>query len=187
MSFRHSPTGNFDTGKFMGRLLIAGLVALLMAIPAHAALKDGDTPPDLLGKDRDGHPVRISDSHGKVVIVTFWASWCGYCMQELPILEGIQANAGKDRLQVIAVNDHEDRDLYWKMLRRLKNVQVTIVRGDNALSDAFDVHGLPHMVLIDPDGRIAHVQEGYSQDELPALIDRINQLLHAAKAAEPAA
>lgn len=174
-----------DVETGMGRLLAVALISLLLAIPAHASLKDGDTPPDLLGKDRDGHPVRISDSHGKVVIVTFWASWCGYCMQELPVLESIQSNVGKDRVQVIAVNQHEDRELYLKMLRKLKNVQVTIVRGDNALSDAFGVQGLPHMVLINPDGKIAHTQEGYSQEELPDLIDRINKLLHAVKTTKP--
>src|SRR5690606_30517044 len=77
------PTG----GREMKTLLIAAcLAAALCVLPtapawADAALppqpRPGDIPPDVLGNDRDGNPVTVSQHRGKVVIVTFWASWCG--------------------------------------------------------------------------------------------------------------
>ena len=62
----------------------------------------GDLPPSALGRDANDHDVRVEDMHGKVVVVTFWASWCGYCLKELPILANIQKLAGADNLQVVA-------------------------------------------------------------------------------------
>ncbi len=56
-----------------------------------------------------GEKTRLSDQHGRVVILTFWATWCGPCRQELPNLEGIQERVGKDQLVVLAVN-YRDSD-----------------------------------------------------------------------------
>jgi len=70
-------------------LLIAGqAVAATPSAPAPAV---GDIPPALLGKDRDGHRVDLGEYRGKVVVLTFWASWCGYCLKELPALDALQA------------------------------------------------------------------------------------------------
>lgn len=80
----------------------------LFAVQALAAgnveIKAGDMAPDSLGRDIDGNEIRLSDYKDKIVIVSFFASWCEPCRKELPMLESLQ-RAGADRgLQVIAVN-----------------------------------------------------------------------------------
>src|SRR3954462_11248941 len=99
------------------------LLGLLFALagPAHAGIGIGDTPPDHLGKSHQGDDVRVTAFHGKVVVVTFWASWCGYCRKELPVLAGLQDAAGKARLEVVAVNYQDDRDAYLAIARKLND------------------------------------------------------------------
>ena len=86
----------------MKRTIWATAMAVLLSLagPACAAVGVGDTPPDNLGRSHQGEDVRVSAFHGKVVVVTFWASWCGYCRKELPVLAGLQDAAGKARLEV---------------------------------------------------------------------------------------
>src|SRR5258708_35746346 len=85
------------------RILVSGWLVLLHP-SAMAMLGEGDKPPPVLGRDVDNQPVETKDYAGKVLMVTFWATWCGPCMRELPRLEAIQKGAGKDHLQVVAGN-----------------------------------------------------------------------------------
>src|SRR5690349_11236399 len=103
----------------MRRLLLA-LVLAVFALPAAAALKAGQTPPGSLGKDPDFQPVDLAQFRGRVVLVTFWASWCGYCRKELPVLDVLQRAAG-ERLVTIAVNVEDPADVYKAMRRQLKD------------------------------------------------------------------
>src|SRR5690606_36208258 len=104
---RH-PTG----GRGMKTMLIAAcMAAMLCMLPVAPASgggdlppqpRPGDIPPDVLGNDRDGNPVTVSQHRGKVVIVTFWASSCGPCRRELPVLGKVQSFVGRDHLEVSA-------------------------------------------------------------------------------------
>lgn len=162
------------------RNLIAGAVlALVVAMPAGAGFGVGDALPDSLGKDRDGNELSLAAQHGKVVVMTFWASWCGYCLQELPILESLQRRVGKEHIEVVAINvDKHYRD-FIALRRRLKDFELDITRDANEhLADAYGVKGLPHMVLVDKQGRMAFTHVGYSEKSLPNFVNEINGLLN---------
>src|SRR5436190_14754394 len=70
----------------------------------------GSVPEDDLGKDINGNKVHISDYHGKVVILSFWGSWCEPCRKELPILAGLVKRVGPDHLQVLAINHRDEAE-----------------------------------------------------------------------------
>jgi len=167
----------------------AALLALLIAVvgPTFAGTDPmvavGDTPPDALGAGRDGQEVLISAQHGKVVVVTFWASWCGYCRQELPVLAGLQQAAGKGRVEVIAVNYKDDLDVYRALSRKLKNVQLTLTRdASGRIGEAFGVRGIPHLFVIGKDGKVAFQKTGYGEESIQLILDAVNAEL--AKPAE---
>jgi thiol-disulfide isomerase/thioredoxin len=148
---------------------------------AHAAnatkLKPGDTPPPSLGTNLDGDGVDAGRYAGKVLVVTFWASWCAPCKRELPLLEGIQRVAGKDKVQVVAINI-EDRDTYRKLSRGLKTYTLSINHDyGRKASEAYGVSGIPHLVLIGRDGRIISVHRGYSEEGIDSIIEEINRAL----------
>jgi thiol-disulfide isomerase/thioredoxin len=128
-------------------------LALALAATAYAAPAIGDHPPDLLGKTPKGEEVRISERRGKVVVVSFWASWCGYCRKQLPVLETLQQAAGRERMEVVVVNFKESPQTYRALVRDLRKLTVTLTHDrDGAISDAYGVNAVVSWALIYPAG-----------------------------------
>ena len=171
----------------MRNLIRAGCVAVAITTSlavgsACAALNIGAVPPDYLGKTPDRDEVHISQFKGTVVVVTFWASWCGYCLKELPVLERLQQVAGQ-RVHVVAVDVKDSSDAYKFIRRQLKDPALTFTHDFNGkISDEFGVHSYPNLYVIDQSGVIASVHIGYGDDSLGKIVADINQLLIAGAA-----
>jgi thiol-disulfide isomerase/thioredoxin len=170
------------------RYALAAL-ALSVATLCQARPGPGDIPPDYLGRDRDGHDLRVSDLRGKVVIVSFWASWCGYCRKELPVLAALQKLKGTSDLQVVGVNHDDDYDKYKDLRRRWKDLDIILTYDapDGRIGKPYDVHGLPFLVLIGRDGRVAYSHYGYDEDMLDTIMAEVNELLVQPAPGAPAA
>ena len=154
-------------------LLVAPLLQASTAPPIPGV---GDIPPPRLGVTRDGDDVETNQFAGKVLVVTFWASWCGPCRKELPLLEGIQRVA-KDQVKVVAVNI-EERDQYRRVARALESLTISITHDYNkAAAEAYGVKGIPHMLIIGRDGRIQKIHRGYSEEGVDRIIAEINAAL----------
>ena len=83
----------------------------------------GDFPPPSLGRTRDGDEIATTQFAGKVLVVTFWASWCGPCRAELPVLEGLK-KAARGSVEVVAVNI-ESREQFRTIARHLSSLTVS--------------------------------------------------------------
>ena len=164
--------------------------AVLVAQGVAAGVQVGDIPPPRLGTDRDGDRVDLAQMSGKIVVVTFWATWCPPCRKELPVLEAIHNSVGEDRLEVIAVNT-EDRRTYRGALRRLKNYRMTLVHDRRGIIQRqYGVEGLPHMVIVGIRGKVVSIKQGYNEDMVIPIVDELNSLLRAqarARIQEPSA
>ncbi|WP_158882217.1 TlpA disulfide reductase family protein [Rhodanobacter sp. L36] len=166
----------------MRRITIA-LFATLFCISASAMIKPGDVPPNDLGRTRDNQSITVSSLHGKVVVISFWATWCGYCMKEMPVLANLQELATQKNLalQVVSVDSKEDRKIFANAARvlhpGLPDLLLTWDRYGRIGEPYGASKGIPVMVMLHRDGTVAHVHVGYGEDMLDSLVSEINALL----------
>jgi thiol-disulfide isomerase/thioredoxin len=161
------------------------LCAMLACSHAAAeALPPGSVPPDDLGTTLSGQEVRASALRGKVVVISFWATWCGYCMKEMPVLAGLQETANQRGypLQVVEINFEEDHRVFSRathlLMPKLPGLIMTWDR-DGALNKSFGLSGtLPTMILLHRDGTVASVHVGYGEEMLNPLAAEITKLLN---------
>lgn len=140
--------------------------------------KDRKAAPDFALKDASGKVVRLSDYRGKVVLLDFWATWCGPCGIEIPWFEDFQ-DKYKDRgFEVLGVSMDDDG---WKAVTPFvaeKKINYRVVLGDDKTGDQYGgVEALPTTFVIDRDGRIASIHVGLSGKK--DFEDAIQKLLEA--------
>ena len=105
----------------------------------------------------DGTKVNTADLHGKVVLVDFWASWCGPCMAEAPHMVEIDNTYGPKGLQILGINLDDDKQ---RMLKAASDKGFTWPQyfdgqgWDTVFAKRFGVDGIPFAILIGTDGRI---------------------------------
>jgi thiol-disulfide isomerase/thioredoxin len=127
-----------------------------------------------------GENVTLSSQHGKVVILTFWASWCGPCKRELPILESAQRMISKDRLVVFAVSHRDSEAALAAIKKAAANWQINIMKDRNEyVASLYAVKSIPHLFMIGRDGKIVANHLGYGDSTLEELVGDINRALAA--------
>ncbi len=140
-------------------------------------LKIGDQRTELSLIDSDGHPRHLSEWDGKLLLINFWATWCGPCREEMPLLDRTRARFAARNLEVlgIAIDDHDAvRDFL-----KTSSTQYPILNSnaDSAQNDPSLLFGdtrsvLPYSVLIAPDGRLLAQHAGsFSEATLLAWLE----------------
>jgi thiol-disulfide isomerase/thioredoxin len=129
--------------------------------------------------------IPLSGQRGKVVIVTFWASWCAPCRRELPILEGAQEMLGKDKLTVFAVS-YRDSDSEQRLRKIASSWQINLVEDSNGwIASHYGISSIPHLFIIGRDGTVLANHIGYGDRSLEELVDDINKALAGDSPADP--
>ncbi|MGH8209014.1 MAG: TlpA disulfide reductase family protein, partial [Steroidobacteraceae bacterium] len=125
---------------------IAGIVvALVIALPAMAAAPSGPAPPFALAT-KGGSEVNLAQYKGQVVMINFWASWCGPCRQEMPLLEDIYKKYNKLGFTLLGVNVEPDSKAADDWLKQTPVSFPILYDKNSKVSQLYDVSGMPSTV-----------------------------------------
>ncbi len=133
--------------------------------------------PDFTLKSLTGENLRMQEYRGKVVLINFWASWCGPCRQEMPILARIHERYEPMGFVVLGVNVDEDEARARRIVERLKLDFPLVLDSDQKVSEQFDVSAMPFTVLVDRDGKIDFIHQGYKPGDESKYVNRLRQLI----------
>jgi thiol-disulfide isomerase/thioredoxin len=108
-------------------------------------------------------PVKLSESHGKVVMLNFWTTWCAYCSQmELQLADVRTKFSGRDDVVFLAINADEDESLVAPFLQDRKPGGILVFA--DGVGQAFHVQSIPTVLVIDKAGKIAYRTQGFAPD-----------------------
>lgn len=177
------------TNAFHRRALLAcaGLAAL--GSPAARAAEEPKPPdrvaPDApLGQTLDGKALTLADFAGQPVVVFFWAAWCPHCRNEMPVLERLQAAAGKERLRVVAINV-EEKAVFRKLHRVLADssqMVLTYDPGERSARAFGKPPSLPYTLVLRADATVAATQRGWGEGSVDFIVKHVNAAIADAKA-----
>jgi len=137
---------------------IALIIACLASLAGAAEMRK-DAPGFSL-KDSKGTSVQLSKYKGKVVVLDFWATWCGGCKVEIPWFMEFQKKYKHSGLAVIGVSMDDDG---WKVVKpflKEKKLNYTVVLGNDDLAKSYGLDSMPMTLLIDREGKIAATHVG---------------------------
>jgi len=147
------------------------------ATAAVQATADAGVAPDFTLRSADGPNVRLQEQRGRVVMVNFWATWCGPCRQEMPHLNRLYGKYRDAGFTLLGVNIDDDQAKAVGLASRLGLQFPVLLDTDKKVSRLYDLSTMPSTVLIDRDGRVRHVHLGYRDGDESAYEKRIRELL----------
>ncbi len=158
------------------RIKIPALLMLLAAVTVSAKVADSGAP-DFTLKSNAGDNLRLSEHRGQVVMINFWASWCGPCRQEMPLLDNLYKRYGKAGFTILGVNVENDPEAARKLLRDIP-VSFPILFDDNStVSRLYDVDAMPTTVMVDRDGNLRYLHRGYKPGYEDHYKEQIRELI----------
>lgn len=125
-------------------------------------VEEGAEAPDFEFVGVDGSTAKLSDYRGKVVVLNFWATWCGYCMREMPDLNMVSENF--DDVQVLAINRGDKPADAKAEVEELGYDFAWGLDEDRAIEALYPANGIPYTVIIDKDGIVSTVFAGSAPD-----------------------
>jgi len=157
--------------------ILAPLAASLLLTPALGASSTSGPAPQFTLDARGGSKISLSQYKGQVVMLNFWASWCGPCRQEMPLLENIYKKYNKMGFTLIGVNVEPDSKAAEGFLKETPVSFPVIYDKDSTVSKAYDVSGMPSTVIIDRKGNIRVLHRGYKPGDENEYLDSIRNLV----------
>lgn len=148
------------------KTLATALMCCGLLLPASAQTLNTKAP-DFTGKTISGDEVHLTDLEGKVVLLDFWASWCGPCRKELPFLVDLYRENKDAPFEIIAVNIDTEQENMDDFLASLKTRVPFIVLADReaALPPVYKLEAMPTSVFIDAQGVLRFRHDGFRDSD----------------------
>ncbi len=128
--------------------------------------------PLLAGGDFD-----LAQEKGKVIVLDFWATWCGPCIKSLPDMIDQMAAFDPKKVRFIGVNQAESKEAVKSFLETRGWKFEVALDANQRIGQSFGVEGIPHTIVIGPDGKVAYVKTGYEPDGAKKIAETVRKLL----------
>ena len=161
----------------MRKLLEALFVLVcLMPWPAKAAV-DESTAPDFTLESLDGEHVRLEELRGQVVLINFWASWCGPCRQEMPVLDRLHQRYQSTGFTVLGVNVEGEAAPAKSIVDKTAVTFPVLIDAGQSVSKLYDLKAMPSTVVVDRDGKVRFVHRGYKPGDEEKYVEVVKSLI----------
>jgi thiol-disulfide isomerase/thioredoxin len=172
--------------SFPAHCLKTAHIALLCLFAGAAGAADlklwtGGPPPALALKDLNGGQHRLADYRGRVVLINFWATWCGPCRDEMPSIQRLKDKLAGKPFAVLAVNLDEPESRIQKFLSQMKLDFTILLDPGRSAAKAWNARILPASFIIGADGRVRYSLVGEINWDNEHVVARISELLPAGK------
>ena len=177
----HLASGGSAWRGFLGgmRSLTVALLALSVGAASAAAPQlDGQEAPDFVLKTIEQSNLRLSEFRGQVVLINFWASWCGACRQAMPGLNGIDVKYQRAGLVMLSVNLDDEAQRAVTMAQSLKIKYPVLLDEHKTVGRLYQVGTMPLTVLIDREGKVRFVHVGYNAGDERKFVAPLRSLLN---------
>ncbi len=163
--------------KMMGSVVIT---LALMSAPAgngSAAGVVASPAAEFSLKSRSGEAVSLGDLKGQVVLINFWATWCGPCRKEMPLMEQIQKKYAPLGFTMLGINVEEDTRLMDAFLKDVSVSFPILLDPANGVSKLYNVSAMPSTVIVDRKGNVRFIHQGFQPGDESKYQDMIRQLI----------
>lgn len=141
--------------RYLIVILIAGIIVTVMsAIGFFSGPRRGDTAPQFVLHDLSGREVALQGERGNIVVLNFWATWCGTCISEVPVIEKIYREFREKHVSVITVLVDDDGGMLETLKKRMELTYPVYPDPDGLVADSYQVWGVPETFIIDDGGMI---------------------------------
>lgn len=138
---------------------------------------EGQPAPDFALRSSSGANLRLSEYRGDVVMINFWATWCGPCRQEMPLLDELYTRYQRVGFNLLGVNIDDDSGRAMDMAKELGVSFPVLFDAQKEVSKLYAVEAMPVTVLVDREGTIRFVHHGYKPGYEEKYLNQIRSLL----------
>jgi len=140
--------------------VLSMILGTLLATPA-GAVTTMSVAPDFTLRTLGGPNLRLQELRGKVVLINFWATWCGPCQQEMPKLNALYEKYHAAGFVLLGVNVDEDVKHASDVATRLGLKFPVLLDTEKSISTLYDLSTMPSTVIVDRDGKVRYLHRGY--------------------------
>lgn len=158
-------------------LTLGLLVTVFAATSLASSGLEGQVAPDFALKSSTGENLRLSEYRGNVVMINFWATWCGPCRQEMPLLDELYTRYERVGFSLLGVNIDDDSRRAMQMIEDLGVSFPVLFDARKEVSKLYEVEAMPVTVLVDREGNVRHVHHGYKPGYEDKYLDQVRSLL----------
>ena len=160
-----------------GTSLLGAILVIFTVSTLAASSLQGQVAPDFVLRSATGENLRLSEYRGDVVLINFWATWCGPCRQEMPLLDDLYGRYQRVGFNLLGVNIDEDSRRAMQMVQEL-GVNFPVLFDENKeVSKLYEVDAMPVTILVDREGIVRHIHHGCRRGYEEKYLTEIRSLL----------